>query len=53
MMHEQRSSRAPTRSLKVLVTPPTGWSGYLASAGFFTHRAASTLGDPVQKHALE
>ena len=27
-----------------------GQSGYLTSARSFTHRAASTLGDPVQKH---
>ena len=31
----------------------TRWSGYLTAAVFFTHQAASTLGDPVQKHALE
>ena len=30
----------------------TRGSGYLTSAGFFTHRAASTLGDPVQSMRL-
>ena len=44
-------STAKTHAITIHMA--TGWSGYLTSAGVFTHRAASTLGYPVQKHALE
>ena len=39
---------AMTRAADLL---STGWLGHLMSAGCFTRRAASTLGDPARKHS--